>query len=99
MGQNRQMYWLLLYDLVDDYLDRRAPLRDEHLGLARAAHERGELVMAGALAEPADRAVLVFKADDASVAESFASRDPYVKNGLVKNWSVRSWTVVIGGDV
>ena len=98
MGQNRQMYWLLLYDLVDDYLDRRAPLRDEHLGLARAAHERGELLMAGALAEPADGAVLVFKADDASVAESFASRDPYVKNGLVKNWTVRSWTVVIGGD-
>ncbi|HEX4818978.1 MAG TPA: YciI-like protein [Acidimicrobiales bacterium] len=92
------MYWLLLYDLVADYLDRRAPLRDEHLGLARAAHERGELVMAGALADPADRAVLVFKADDASVAESFAANDPYVKNGLVENWTVRSWTVVIGAD-
>ena len=92
------MYWLLLYDLVDDYLDRRAPLRDEHLGLARAAHERGELVMAGALADPADRAVLVFKGDDASVAESFAAGDPYVKNGLVKNWTVRSWTVVIGAN-
>ena len=92
------MYWLLLYDLVDDYLDRRAALRDEHLGLARAAQERGELVMAGALAEPADRAVLVFRADDASVAESFATSDPYVKNGLVKDWTVRSWMVVIGGD-
>jgi len=92
------MHWLLLYDLVDDYLDRRPPLRDEHLGLARAAHERGELVMAGALADPADRAVLVFKGDDASVAEAFAAADPYVKNGLVKAWTVRSWTVVIGTD-
>lgn len=92
------MYWLLLYDLVDDYLDRRGPLREEHLGLARAAQERGELVMAGALADPADRAVLVFRADDASVAESFAANDPYVKNGLVDNWTVRSWTVVVGGD-
>jgi len=92
------MYWLLLYDLVDDYLDRRPPLRDEHLGLARAAHDRGELVMAGALADPADRAVLVFKADDASVAESFAASDPYVKNGLVEKWTVRSWTVVVGAD-
>jgi len=98
VDQNRQMYWLLLYDLVDDYLDRRAALRDEHLGLARAAHERGELVLAGALAEPADRAVLVFRADDASVAQSFATNDPYVKNGLVKNWTVRSWSVVIGGE-
>jgi len=93
------MHWLLLYDLVDDYLDRRAPLRDEHLGLARAAHERGELVMAGALADPADRAVLVFKGDDASVAESFAAADPYVNNGLVKGWTVRNWTVVIGTDL
>ena len=93
------MYWLLLYDLVDDYLDRRPPLREEHLGLANAAHERGELVMAGALADPADRAVLVFKGDDASAAERFAAADPYVKNGLVKNWAVRSWTVVIGADL
>ena len=96
--KNRGMYWLLLYDLVDDYLERRAPLRDEHLSLARASHERGELVMAGALADPADRAVLVFKADEASVAEAFAAADPYVKNGLVKNWTVRSWTVVIGAN-
>jgi uncharacterized protein YciI len=92
------MYWLLLYDLVDDYLDRRPPLRDEHLGLATAAHARGELVMAGALADPADRAVLVFRADDRSVAEAFARNDPYVTNGLVANWSVRNWTVVIGAD-
>ena len=92
------MHWLLLYDLVDDYLDRRPAFRDEHLGLARAAHERGELVMAGALADPADHAVLLFKGDDASTAEAFARDDPYVTNGLVKSWTVRSWTVVIGGD-
>ena len=54
------MHWLLLYELVDDYLERRTALRPEHLGLAEAAHERGELLMAGALADPADRAVLVF---------------------------------------
>ena len=34
------MHWLLTYELVDDYLGRRAPLRAEHLGLAEAAHER-----------------------------------------------------------
>ena len=90
------MYWLLFYDLVDDYLDRRPPLREEHLGLANAAHERGELVMAGALADPADGAVLLFKGEDASVAESFATNDPYVREGLVEDWRVRSWTVVIG---
>ena len=89
-------HWLLLYDLVDDYLDRRAPLRPEHLSLAEAAHERGELVMAGALAEPADRAVFVFRAEDAGAAKAFAEADPYVREGLVRSWQVRPWTVVIG---
>jgi uncharacterized protein YciI len=91
------VYWLLLYDLVDDYLERRAPLRPEHLGLATAAHERNELVMAGALADPADGVVLVFRGDDGSAAEAFAAADPYVREGLVRAWRVRPWTVVIGG--
>jgi uncharacterized protein YciI len=90
-------YWLLLYDVVDDYLERRQAFRESHLGLAKAALERGELVMAGALAEPADGAVFVFKADTAQVAEDFAAADPYVTNGIVTSWRVRAWTVVIGG--
>ena len=92
------MHWLLFYDLPDDYVERRAPLRDEHLGLARAARERGELVLAGALAEPPDQAVLGFKGDDPSSAEAFATADPYVREGIVTAWRVRQWTVVVGGD-
>jgi uncharacterized protein len=91
-------YFVLLYDVVDDYLERRGEFRQIHLGLATEAFERGEMVMAGALAEPADGAILVFKGDDASVAERFAENDPYVKNGLVTQWRVRPWTVVVGGD-
>jgi uncharacterized protein YciI len=90
-------YFALIYELVDDYLPRRAALRQEHLGLAAAAHERGEIVLAGALADPADRALLIFRSADRNVAESFARKDPYVLNGLVKKWEVRPWTVVIGG--
>ena len=96
MTVQARTYWLLLYDLVDDYLERRPPLRDEHLALARAAHERGDLAMAGAFAEPADGAVLVFTGDDGSAAEDFVRSDPYVREGLVKTWRVRPWTVVIG---
>lgn len=90
------MYFLLFYEVVDDYLERRGAFRAEHLALATAASERGELVLAGAYAEPADGAVLVFRGDDASVAERFAGADPYVKNGLVRRWWVRKWTVVVG---
>jgi uncharacterized protein len=89
-------YYLLEYALVDDYVERRASLRAEHLHLARAAHDRGELLLAGALAEPTDRAVLLWHADDPAVIENFVHRDPYVRNGLVTSWTIRSWTVVLG---
>jgi uncharacterized protein len=92
------MYWLLFYDLVDDYLERRTPLRPEHLELATAAHERGELVLAGAVDEPIDTALLVFRGDDRGVAERFAEADPYVRAGIVSAWRVRPWNVVVGGE-
>ena len=91
------MYYILFYKTVDNYVERRKPFREEHLKYANAAHQRGELVMAGALAEPVDSAVLVFKGENASIAEEFARNDPYVKNGLITEWQVRPWTVVIGG--
>jgi uncharacterized protein len=90
-------YLLLEYALVDDYLERRAALRADHLALARAAHEHGELALAGALAEPVDRAVLAWSTDDRAVVEAFVAADPYVREGLVKAWSIRPWTVVVGG--
>jgi uncharacterized protein YciI len=92
------MYLILEYDLADDYLERRGPLRAEHLALARAAAERGELRLAGALSDPADRALYVFRGPDASVAEAFARADPYVRNGVARAWRVRPWTVVVGAD-
>ena len=91
------MYLLLEYALADDYLERRGALREEHLALARAAHERGELVLAGALPDPFDRALLVWTADR-EVVERFAASDPYVVQGLVTSWTVRPWNVVVGGQ-
>ncbi len=92
------MYYILFYKTVDDYIEKRAPYRQEHLQLAQKNRDDGSLVMAGALAEPADGAVLVFKGDSPAVAENFAKNDPYVKNGLISKWEVRPWTVVVGGE-
>lgn len=91
-------YIALFYDVTDDYVAQRALYRDQHLEHATAAYERGEIVMGGALADPVDRALIVFRCDDPSVAEAFARHDPYVLNGLVTRWEVRPWTVVIGGE-
>lgn len=90
------MHYLLLYDVVPEYLERRAEFRDEHLAQARAAVERGELLLGGALADPADGAVLLFRADSPAPAVAFAEADPYVRNGLVARWRVREWTTVVG---
>lgn len=91
-------YFVLFYDTTDDYIARRAQFRSQHLELAREAYARGELVLAGALADPVDRALLIFRAADKSAVESFARHDPYVMQGLVRRWEVRPWTVVIGND-
>jgi uncharacterized protein YciI len=91
-------YFILFYETADNYTEKRAPYRAQHLERARDAHARGELLIAGALADPADRAVLVFRAADKATVEDFARRDPYVVNGAVTRWEVRPWTVVIGND-
>ena len=90
------MHYLLMYDLVPDYLERRAQYRDAHLKLAWAAAERGELLLAGALADPTDSAVLLFESDSPAAAQAFARADPYVLAGLVARWRVREWTTVVG---
>lgn len=92
------MHYLLFYDAGADYADRRKPFRDAHLAYARAAVERGELVLGGAFANPIDGAALLFRSDSPAVAEKFAASDPYVVNGLIERWYVREWTTVVGGD-
>jgi uncharacterized protein YciI len=91
-------HFLLFYDVGEDYVEKRAAFRDAHLRLAWAARDRDELLLAGALADPADGAVLLFQGDSAEVARRFAERDPYVINGLVTQWRVREWTTVAGRD-
>jgi uncharacterized protein len=88
-------YFLLIYHVVDDYVSRRAAFREEHLRLARAAHDRGELLLGGALADPVDQAILVFRSPDRTVVEEFVRNDPYIANGLVSKWEIRPWTIAI----
>ncbi len=89
------MYYILFYKTVDDYIVKRAVYREEHLALANKSVSEGSLVMAGAFANPPDGAVLIFRGNSPEIAENFARKDPYVKNGLITDWYVREWTVVI----
>jgi uncharacterized protein YciI len=91
-------HFLLFYDVAPDYLDRRGEFRGVHLEKAWASHRRGELMLGGALSDPIDGAVLLFRADSIAVVEDFARTDPYVVNGVVVRWRVREWTTVVGDD-
>jgi uncharacterized protein YciI len=91
-------YYALFYHVVDAYIARRAQFREAHLQLARESHRRGELLLAGAFADPADSALLVFRVTDASIIEAFVRQDPYVVNGLVQRWEIRPWTVVVSNE-
>ncbi len=90
------MHYILFYDVVDDFVAKRAQFRALHLKLVQQAYERGEIVFAGALADPADGAVLIFRGPSPEPAEAFAKADPYVTNGLVTRWRVRKWNTVVG---
>ena len=92
------MHYLLFYEAGSDYAERRKPFRSAHLQYAREAVARGELVLGGALANPADGAVLLFRGDSPAIAERFAASDPYVVNGVIQRWYVREWTTVVGAD-
>lgn len=85
-------HYILFYKTVDNYIERRAAFRDEHIRLVEAGYSNGSLVMAGAMDAPPDGAVLIFKNEND--ARSFANHDPYVKNGLIIEWHVRKWNVV-----
>ncbi len=76
------MHYLLLYEVVSHYRTRRMGHRSEHVEHARRAVERRELVLGGALANPIDGAVLLFRGWSPAFAERFAAEDLCVQ-GLV----------------
>ena len=92
------MHYLLFYEAGDDYEERRKPFREAHIKHAREAVARGELVLGGALTNPIDGALLLFRGTSAAAAEAFAKSDPYVMNGVIRHWHVREWTTVVGPD-
>jgi uncharacterized protein len=92
-------YYALYYEVVEDFLSKRAAFREEHLRQVSEGYNCGDLVLAGALGDPADAALLIFCVADKNKVEAFAKRDPYVVHGLVKNWQVRPWSVVNGCEM
>jgi uncharacterized protein len=87
---------LLVYTYVSDMATKRGPVRPLHLVHAEAEVRTGRLLAGGAVGGADLReGLLVFAATPAEV-EAFARADPYVTQGLVTQWRVAEWTVVVG---
>jgi hypothetical protein len=90
-----ETHTLLLYEYVDDIIERRGPYRDAHLALLQHMKDAGTVVMAGALGDPVTGAAIVFSPCDPAEVGEYVLRDPYVVNGLVTEWKALPWNVVI----
>lgn len=91
-------HYLLFLDFSETYEARRPEFRNEHLTKAWAAVDRGELIYAGALTDPLDTGVILFKGENAEIVEKFVKEDPYINNGLVRSWRIREWATVVGNE-
>ena len=85
---------LLLYDYVEDILERRVPHREAHLARIAEWIDAGRMTMAGALGDPPTGGAFVLPGADPAEAERFAEGDPYVLAGLVTGRRILPWTVV-----
>lgn len=89
-------YHVLQYQYVPDILEKRGPYREAHLAGANKMAEQSKLVMAGALTDPVDGAIFIFRNVSKEDIEGFVQADPYVANGLVPSYTIRPYMVVAG---
>lgn len=89
------MHYLLFYQTVEGFIEKRAAFRSAHLDLVKELVAKGQIIMGGAMADPADEALIIFECEDESIPQHFVQHDPYVINALVKSWHIRPWNVAI----
>jgi uncharacterized protein len=89
------VHHVLFYDYVEDVVEKRAPLRDDHLALVGQWKAKGKVTAGGALGQPPTGALIVFLVDDPAEVEAFVAEDPYVRGGIVTGHRIVPWTVVV----
>lgn len=90
-------HWALHYQYVPDAFEKRVPFRADHLALTSKYKSSGSMLSGGAYADPPMGALLTFHSTRSEV-EKFIKEDPYVTNGVVTDYKIREWTVVVGSS-
>jgi uncharacterized protein len=88
----------LVYRYTDD-ADLVTKHRPEHRAYLHKLADAGELVLAGPLGEPGPPSgLLIFDVESVARVEELADNDPFKARGVIKERSVRPWTLSIGED-
>jgi uncharacterized protein YciI len=83
----------MFYEVAPGGLEKARENFPGHRARIDEFHARGELLMVGTWANPAEGALAVFSNREA--AEAFAKGDPFVLNGVVGTWTLRDWNEVL----
>ena len=84
------MRYVLFYESADEVLSKAPEHFPANAARADEFHARGTLLMIGAFGDPqAEGSMGIFTNREA--AEEFVRDDPFVVNGLVRNWYIREW--------
>jgi uncharacterized protein len=82
--------YVLFYESADDLLTKAPVHLPAHSACLRDFHARGTLLLTGPFGNPQEEGSMsVFTTREA--AEEFAEGDPFVLEGVVRNWYVREW--------
>jgi uncharacterized protein len=82
--------YVLFYESADDVASKAPPVFPAHRARMQAYKAQGELLLVGAFADPqTDGSMAVFATREG--AESFATGDPFVVEGVVRSWTVKEW--------
>ena len=87
--------YMLTFTYVPEMLERREPYRAEHLARLGKARDAGFLIMAGAVADPVDGALLLVQAEGPGEVLAWAADDPYARAGLLRGVTVREVNVAV----
>ena len=90
--------FVVISHFCDNVAERRVPHREAHLAHLREMHERGMLLMGGALLDPMDAGMLIVRAETKEDVEKELAGDSYAQNGIWTKITVREWNVVVGGQ-
>jgi uncharacterized protein len=85
---------VVFYESGPDVVNRGSEHMAEHRARWQEFGRRGDLLMIGPFANPQEEgAMCIFTTREA--AEEFVRGDPFVVNGIVRNWYIRDWIEVL----